>query len=759
MKNILSLPGCTPEPLINYLKALGVLRIVTEQADDSASGCWGDGEFKLTTRLSKETLTDFFLRKYQPTPIVVPWSGNDFFSIISSSNLAKFDKTPTGAEIIAAFSATGDKRLSAYRVAIKTCSAALLAAGVHKKDQMKGEAKALFLGKLRDIADQQLVGWIDSAAIIQDRKASFTAMLGSGGGSDGNTHFSDNFMQNLWDALPEFDSQRRRKKKSDSEISTAEVSSEWLNNVLYGDSTNKQVIGRTSSLFDSGAVGGPNAGQGFERSACVNPWNFILALEGAICFAGALSRRLGNHQRAVSAFPFQVQMASVGAGSVVDKEQAGREIWLPLWSRTAKLGEILQVLTEGRLQTGNRQAVDGTDALRAIATLGIDRGIAGFRRFAIVRGRVGGENYNTAASLGGVPVESHPAAMLLHEIDPWLNRFRSACGDTTPARFTSALRGIERAIFDFCRYGDDREKPGRFFQHILMALGKAEAAIASSPGFREKAKGLRPLVNLSKEWVTAANDNSAEFEIALALASLHDANGRIGSIRANLEPVVTGQYPEWAKKDRAVVWNATNLYINLAAILSRRLMDGQRTGSYSTKRSPSGYVGSIAALHEVPLPTISRFLAGELDETRITDLLWGLVLCEIPRDNPVSSVLDVGLPLPRAYGLLKLLFLSFPLRTEYGEIFVPPEPTIAALLRSGKTGEACRLAHRVLRGKGFMPLPHRPASGRNRDQEWGDTNPVDLDSIRLAAALLMPISFVSATKLQKLVFRTQDSEK
>ena len=79
-EHILQLPGCTPEPLMNYLKALGVLRIVSEQADPTARGCWRNGVFELHSKLDRDGLIQFFLRDYEPTPVVVPWSGNDFFA-------------------------------------------------------------------------------------------------------------------------------------------------------------------------------------------------------------------------------------------------------------------------------------------------------------------------------------------------------------------------------------------------------------------------------------------------------------------------------------------------------------------------------------------------------------------------------------------------------------------------------------------------------------------------------------------------------
>jgi CRISPR-associated protein Csx17 len=59
MSNI-PLPGCTCEPLINYLKALAILRLVNEQADASARACWRDGVFVLGSELDQSCLERFF---------------------------------------------------------------------------------------------------------------------------------------------------------------------------------------------------------------------------------------------------------------------------------------------------------------------------------------------------------------------------------------------------------------------------------------------------------------------------------------------------------------------------------------------------------------------------------------------------------------------------------------------------------------------------------------------------------------------------
>jgi CRISPR-associated protein Csx17 len=413
------------------------------------------------------------------------------------------------------------------------------------------------------------------------------------------------------------------------------------------------------------------------------------------------------------------------------------------------------------MQTGNRPASNGVDAARAVAVLGVDRGLSGFQRFAVLRGRVGGDNYNTATAIGLHAVKSRRSVDLLREVDRWLSAFRSCCFDKESeedrkkanARFTSALRRIERAIFDYCRYGGSR-----FFQGILVALGAAEQTIAGAPGFREKAKGLRPLANLSKEWVAAADDGSREFELALALASIRDAAGKVPRLRTNLEPVsIDWDRVTWAEKDRAVVWNAADLSVNLFAVLSRRVMDAARAGADSRP---------FASFHRVSLDTVEAFLAGELDEERVADLVWGLVLCDTAEAeglHPRAGGSAELPPIPRAFALLKLLFISLPGKRLPGsqittDLFeklrlLRPDPAILALLRTGDVPEACRLAARRLRIAGFQPRPHPRSGGYSRDEEWIDTACDSAMSRRISAALLFPIRHRDVNALCKLVCR------
>ena len=104
---LLELRGCTAEPLGAYLKALGVLRLVSEQADPSARGWWESSTFRLQSGLDEEGLVRFLAQDYRPTPIVAPWN--------AASGFYPGDRRD-GIEAIAA---STSPRFSAYRAAIE----------------------------------------------------------------------------------------------------------------------------------------------------------------------------------------------------------------------------------------------------------------------------------------------------------------------------------------------------------------------------------------------------------------------------------------------------------------------------------------------------------------------------------------------------------------------------------------------------------------------------------------------------------------
>jgi len=144
------LEGCTPEPLISYLKALGVLRLVSEQADATARGCWRNDVFVLSSKLDRDGLREFFLNRYQPTPIVAPWGGGSGF----------FPRD--NHEAVDALAARNvSSRCQHYRDAILAVRRILREEKITAKPQ--GDEKDRLLRRYRRELPLSIVDWMDAA--------------------------------------------------------------------------------------------------------------------------------------------------------------------------------------------------------------------------------------------------------------------------------------------------------------------------------------------------------------------------------------------------------------------------------------------------------------------------------------------------------------------------------------------------------------------------------------------------------------------
>jgi len=714
--NTIRLNGCRPEPLLSYLKALGIFRLVAEQTDKTARAAWRDDVFVLYTALSEAELLTFFAERYTPTPIVAPWAGGSgFFSgdnVKAVNEIAK-SKSP---------------RLALYRQVIGQVRAILKELGQTSKPEDKDIKNNLLHIYRRELPDE-FVKWMDSAIVLQNEGQKFPPILGTGG-NDGRLDFTQNLMQRLVEM-------------GFTATKLVEESADWLNNAIYGTPANgllKSAIGQ----FDPGRAGGPNATQGMDGDSRVNPWEFVLMLEGSLLMAGSVTRRMDANAWDKASFPFTVNASTVGNGSLSAGEDARGEIWLPLWSNPARLSELRHVFAEGRAQVGKRQARNAVDFARAIAGLGVDRGLAGFSRYGFLKRS--GKSY-LATPLGRFETRTSAAhASLLDEVEDWLDKFRRACGgDNVPGRFGVALRRFEEAIFEYCRFGGATR-----FGEIVRALGGCEREVSfnhDKPGVIGKSLfTLRPVPLLSKEWLPAAQEDSPEFRLALALAAMRET-GAVGALRCNLEVVARTKWGwDWAEpQDRyATVWSATNLPCNLQAVLERRMIDASRAGLEGLP---------LESHFSASAEDVAAFLNRQTDDARIEEWLWGLTLIDLAKashkDLTPMTAPEMPQPLPRAYALLKLLFMPkyHALSTEGGQP-IKPEPTILSHLRAQRLPEACQLAARRLRASGYVSLPGPTSGGRVRVPDYSMPKPV-LD--RLAAALLIPVS--QPERLQALVLR------
>ncbi|MFY9399335.1 MAG: type I-U CRISPR-associated protein Csx17, partial [Desulfomonilia bacterium] len=407
--------------------------------------------------------------------------------------------------------------------------------------------------------------------------------------------------------------------------------------------------------------------------------------------------------------------------------------------------EIEALFSEGRSSVGRRTSHYGVDFARAVASLGIDRGISAFQRFAIVKGRIG-MDYNTSASFGRFEVRSRPGTDLLEETDRWLDSFRDAASkDDAPHRFRSALKRLESSIFDFCRYGGAPR-----LTDILRSFGNAERELAVTRGRVGQNKiSVRPLFGLSQKWLQAADDRSTEFELARALSGIYDPE-KNEPIRANIEPVSSNR---WKDNDRCDVWDSAALPRNLLSILERRMLDAARKGCTRLPLASPSYAS---------LNTVSKYIAGDVDDRKIEELLWSMAaisyrapserrVSQPLRDQPGHESRHIAV-LPRQYAVLKLVFLPRPLKIGDEEISIRPETAITSLLRAGRTGEACVKAARRLRMSGLTPMSWRKWGGAFIEKDWSAG---DVDPLRLGSALLFPVSPREIDVLGHMVLRTE----
>jgi len=697
-----TLPGCTPTPLAAYLKALAVLRLVSEQREEDARGWWEGDVFVLRSKLDEEELLRFFLESYRPTPVVSPWNGG--------SGFCPGDQK-AGIEAIGRSRAT---RLAPYRDVLAACRAQVLQAlGLRGKPD---DEKHQVLLQCRNALPPEALVWLDAAYVLTSDKPKFPPLLGTGG-NDGRLDFSNNFMQRLTDLID----------VASPDAPPTPDSPAWLSAALLGDGAPRLLKGAAIGQFMPGNAGGANSTSGYEGGSLTNPWDFVLMIEGDLLFAASTSRRLGATGQGQLAFPFTVRSSGSGHGALAatDVSTSRNETWLPMWAHPARLREVSALLGEGRAQTSQRVAADGVDFAKAVARLGVDRGITAFERVGYLRRN--GLSF-LAVPLGRFKVALRPETELLDEVDRWLVHFRRmASDDHAPSRFGRALRGIDEAIFSVCRQGGHPR-----WQQLLIALGEAEAALAASPRTTAEGRGA-PLSSLSRRWLGEVDDGSVEFRIARALASIQ-AETPYGPLRANMVPLAlakNGRVEGFARniESKMAVWGRGDLTSNLAAVLRRRCMEARRRGADHLPLDGS-YPASLA--------DVEAFLLGGLDEAKIEGLLRGLNAVRWPSLDQVHAAAPSRGPLllPAAYAALKLVLLPWPLPLPWSEspVQVRHDPQILSLATAGRLEEAVALAIRRLRSSGLTALASpAPVS--------------DALARRIVAALLTPISRSDAAVL------------
>src|SRR5699024_4667627 len=146
--NEITLAGCTPTPLASYLKALGVLRLLSIKRPETR-GFWRNEAFVLRTPLDRDGIEQFFLDIYEPTPIMAPWNGGSGF-------YKKDNKTALNAT-----QESTSPRLANYRTCLDVAEQAL--DGMDRDASPKGDDKAILLTRIRSLLPDNALGWFDAS--------------------------------------------------------------------------------------------------------------------------------------------------------------------------------------------------------------------------------------------------------------------------------------------------------------------------------------------------------------------------------------------------------------------------------------------------------------------------------------------------------------------------------------------------------------------------------------------------------------------
>jgi len=737
---VLDLTGCAPQPLGHYLKALGVLRIVGEQADRTARGWWDGERFRLATAMDRDELVDFFLTRFEPTPFVAPWlRGSGFFQAndrgvtplersvaprlqafrdgIAAARAMLPELTTADQEVRRIKDETKDKTISkASRTALRESDEykKRLAAAEHRfkelKDGLIPTIRSLWRGPHRD--------WIDAALVLDDANAPrYPALLGSGG-NDGRLDFTNNFMQRLGDLFDLGSSQA---------VPRANASS-WLVAALWGAPSPGYARDVAIGQFIPGAAGGANSTNGPSGDSLLNPFDYVLMMEGCVVMRASATRRLDANASQRAAAPFVVPAFAAGYASAARSDESARgEQWMPLWSQPMLIAEVKHLFAEGRAQLGRSSASRPLDFACAATRMGVARGIASFQRFGYIERN--GQS-NLAVPLGRFQVRDRASEndACLDDVAAWTARIhREASGADAPARLATAARRVGDACFEATRRPDSPLT----WQELLRAMVGVEAVMRTGTGFRAG-----PIPLLSAGWLLAADDGSSEFRLALSFALQVSAGNnsraeQVDGVRRHWLPLVAARVPRFAVSGDTqhprldmrpeVVLDGRDGIGDAIALVTRRLFEASQKGQRAFPLVPAPGAATSPA-------DVMDWISGEVDANRTLEL--GRALMAIDR-RAMSRARDANARPTRStvaiddgWACIRLACLPWPIGTQTEAVC---EPAILRRLAAGDASGALDLAVRRLRAAGLTP-PVRSTAAAYRDAR------------RWAASLAFPIS-------------------
>jgi CRISPR-associated protein Csx17 len=700
------LTGCAPAPLTHYLKALGILRLVAEQKDPTARGWWKGEAFHLATTLDRAELEHFFLHEYQPTPMFNPWGARSGYYPGSSekSSRAALNKIEKSTS----------KRFEPFQATI-TIVRSILAEQFKNRKPEEDEQKERLVRLVRQAVDAKASAWIDTCVTCLAEGTAYPAIFGTGA-SEGSGSYMSAYMLALDQSLIEHN-------YDDS-----------LRASLWAAPLPSTTWSETFGHFLPAGIGGP--------------WELLLSFEGICQIRSAVTSTSKPFSSKWLSSPFFVApvASAYGSSSPQDeiavnkgKKMPGRgEQWFPLWERPLLNAEVKTVFGQGRASLKKGTARDAVSMTVAIANMGVQQGISTFVRF-------GYQQRNNLATHFAVPLGKYAApergsvgAELVAEILPWLDRLRKVLRNSknSPASLLRSERVASGVVMSLCEQASLKTT----WQSLLLALSDIEEQLVRSHSFTAKQR-LRPIPPLSGGWIAAANDQSREFRLAVALAlQTSDDKGR-ESIRGHWQPLdKTGLTfaadSSGLRKDPEVVCHGLEPERDLLALLQRRSLHSSK---HLALMGHSNYCASP--------PDIAALLNGNIDLRKTLQLARALLALD--RRSVRGVAFESGAhQLPPIYSLFRLVTLPWPLEVNGSTIPIRYDPAIVTRLASGGADSlrmAGEMAIRRLKAAGLTPVIRQIAGDETLAR-------------RIALSLAFPISPRTAEQLALSVTKTQTTQ-
>jgi CRISPR-associated protein Csx17 len=730
----ITLFGCKSEPMSSYLKSLGIVKLVYEQLDKNVRSYWNNEIFVIESDQlnSEKDLTDFFLEKYIPTPIVSPWNGGSGFKYgettitenILKSNCNRLedyqkvikkvkefpyfnlmDKKPDWIlnEIKPKAESKKDSMYDKFKKFIddngvgpnndlgvivnnlgekEKKEAEKLLKSIHKKI-IKGR-KSDIITMCRSSLPDNVVSWIDAAIAVDSAGDIITSDILGTGGNNGRMDFSANFMENIL------------------KLFTGPKSSEILENALFNKITNS-LKELKIGMYDPGLSGGTN-----QRNIMVkqedflfNFWSYILIMEGAMVWSGSVGKR---YVTAKSLFqsPFTVEFSAAGIASIHDSEnennqkQYKKELWAPIWEKHFSFVEIKEMFKEGRVIVGKSNARDGLQFAEAVKSMGVDRGISNFRRYAIMV-RKGQSSIIVSQEYLNVDDKSKDLKMLssveaiyrkIHKIIHKLSGF-----ENLPTSLKRVNFELESALYAYFLKQD--ESSPQDIQAIIRIIGRSVPIFTKFNPTKEN-----PYRNLSSELIKKGNDGSMEFKIALALSQIPYFKSTILGV---------SESKDWEIKEnrnKSMWWTGTTLYEKMSNSLFDIILRDEMSKEENAINLDLGKV--IFNQNEINMIIGDEHNLNGLDQRKVEELFMGFLSSDYRDRDKLANLVNgneryEGTNINLQWQMIKLLFMSDPIIVNGENIKLFPKKSIVSLLKVGRIKDACSIAYSDLYAKGLYP--------------------------------------------------------